>query len=412
MESANPILLAVNFLKETYIVNKKFQTKKIALAVALSFGASLVLAQSGPIKIGVVTPLSGTYTPIGEQVKMGLDLAAKEINAAGGINGRKIDLIYEDEEANPAVATQKAEKLFQVEKVDFLTGTVNSGSTLAVGQLAERNNKLIATTVSFADSITADKCSPNVFRVNARAGMQSAALAAWVDKEIPKANIFFIGPDYEMGRSTVSAFKRASTEKGAKDVGEVFAPLDNKDYSPYFGQVRAAKPNVIYTSVAGNDTVRLFTQMDEYGVNKGVTIVGASGTVTSQNMGAIGKSANGFVTGVGYSPKLDNPANKKFVADFQKAYNKLPDLYGADSYGLLYFYKAAVEKAKSTETDKVRNAMNDLSWQTPQGTKKMRAGDHQAMQDMFAVRVENGEFNIVGRVPSDQAIGPDTCTRF
>ena len=393
-------------------MKKQFETKKIALAVALCFGASLVSAQSGPIKIGVVTPLSGTYTPIGEQVKMGLDLAAREINAAGGINGRKINLIYEDEEANPAVATQKAEKLFQVEKVDFLTGTVNSGSTLAVGQLAERNNKLIATSVSFADSITGDKCSPNVFRVNARAGMQSAALAAWVDKEIPKANIFFIGPDYEMGRSTVSAFKRASTEKGAKDVGEVFAPLDNKDYSPYFGQVRAAKPNVIYTSVAGNDTVRLFSQMEEYGVNKGVTLVGASGTVTSQNMGAIGKSANGFVTGVGYSPKLDNPANKKFVADFQKAYNKLPDLYGADSYGLLYFYKAAVEKAKSTETDKVRTAMDDLSWQTPQGTKKMRAGDHQAMQDMFAVRVENGEFNIVGRVPSDQAIGPDVCTRF
>jgi branched-chain amino acid transport system substrate-binding protein len=393
-------------------MKKQFETKKIALAVALCFGASLVSAQSSPIKIGVVTPLSGTYTPIGEQVKMGLDLAAREINAAGGINGRKINLIYEDEEANPAVATQKAEKLFQVEKVDFLTGTVNSGSTLAVGQVAERNNKLIATSVSFADSITGDKCSPNVFRVNARAGMQSAALAAWVDKEIPKANIFFIGPDYEMGRSTVSAFKRASTEKGAKDVGEVFAPLDNKDYSPYFGQVRAAKPNVIYTSVAGNDTVRLFSQMEEYGVNKGVTLVGASGTVTSQNMGAIGKSANGFVTGVGYSPKLDNPANKKFVADFQKAYNKLPDLYGADSYGLLYFYKAAVEKAKSTETDKVRTAMDDLSWQTPQGTKKMRAGDHQAMQDMFAVRVENGEFNIVGRVPSDQAIGPDVCTRF
>ena len=393
-------------------MKKQFETKKIALAVALCFGASLVSAQSGPIKIGVVTPLSGTYTPIGEQVKMGLDLAAREINAAGGINGRKINLIYEDEEANPAVATQKAEKLFQVEKVDFLTGTVNSGSTLAVGQVAERNNKLIATSVSFADSITGDKCSPNVFRVNARAGMQSAALAAWVDKEIPKANIFFIGPDYEMGRSTVSAFKRASTEKGAKDVGEVFAPLDNKDYSPYFGQVRAAKPNVIYTSVAGNDTVRLFSQMEEYGLNKGVTLVGASGTVTSQNMGAIGKSANGFVTGVGYSPKLDNPANKKFVADFQKAYNKLPDLYGADSYGLLYFYKAAVEKAKSTETDKVRTAMDDLSWQTPQGTKKMRAGDHQAMQDMFAVKVENGEFNIVGRVSSDLAIGPDACTRF
>ena len=88
---------------------------------------------------------------IGQQVRWGLELAAKEVNAAGGVAGRKLDLVFEDEEANPSVAVQKAEKLFQVNKVDFLTGTVNSGSTLAVGQLAERNGKLIATTVSFAE---------------------------------------------------------------------------------------------------------------------------------------------------------------------------------------------------------------------------------------------------------------------
>ena len=242
--------------------------------------------------------------------------------------------------------------------------------------------------------------------------MQSAALAAWLSKEKANANVFYLGPDYEMGRSTVAAFKKAAEEKGAKSVGEVFAPLDNKDYSPYFGQIRAAKPAVIYTSVAGNDTVRFFSQMSEYGINKGVTLVGASGTVTSQNMNAIGKAAEGFVTGVGYSPKIENPQNQKFVSDFQTAYKALPDLYGADSYGLLYFYKAAVEKAKSTDTDKVRTAMEDLEWETPQGTKKMRKGDHQAMQEMFAVRVEKGQFNIIGRVPADQAIGPDLCTRF
>jgi branched-chain amino acid transport system substrate-binding protein len=389
------------------------QIKKIVLAVSsVVLGSSMALAADGPIKIGVVTPLSGTYTPIGQQVKMGLELATKEVNAAGGIMGRKVELIFEDEEANPAVATQKSEKLFQVSNVDFLTGTVNSGSTLAVGQLAERNNKLIATTVSFADSITGDKCSPNVFRVNARAGMQSAALAAWLAKEKPNANVFFIGPDYEMGRSTVAAFKKAAEEKGAKTVGEIFAPLDNKDYSPYFGQVRAAKPNVIYTSVAGNDTVRLLTQMSEYGVNKGVTIVGAAGTVTSQNMTAIGSAAEGYVTGVGYSIKSDTPANKKFVAAFQNEFKTQPDLYGTDSYGLIYFYKAAVEKAKSTETDKVRVAMKDLEWATPQGMKKMRGGDHQAMQEMYAVKVEAGQFNVISRVPADQAIGPDTCTRF
>ena len=215
-----------------------------------------------------------------------------------------------------------------------------------------------------------------------------------------------------MGRSTVAAFKSAATAKGARAVGEVFAPLDNKDYSPYFGQIRSAKPEVIYTSVAGNDTVRFFGQMAEYGVNRNVILVGASGTVTSQNLPAIGKAAEGFVTGVGYSPKIDNPANKKFVASFQAAYKTLPDLYGADSYGLVFLYKAAAEKAKSIETSKLRDAMRGLSWDTPQGKKTMRAGDHQAMQEMLAVRIENGEFNIIGRVTPDDAIGADICTRF
>ena len=381
-------------------------------AFALSALASAAMAQTGPIRIGVVTPLTGTYAGIGQQVKWGLDLAVRQINAGGGIAGRQVELIYEDEEANPAVAVQKAEKLFQVSKVDFLTGTVNSGATLAVGQVAERNSRLIATTVSFADSITADKCSPNVFRVNARAGMQSAALADWMAATKPNANVFYLGPDYEMGRSTVAAFKSAAEAKGAKSVGEVFAPLDNKDYSPFFGQMRSARPAVIYTSVAGNDTVRLFTQMAEFGLNRSVQVVGASGTVTSQNLPAIGKAADGFVTGVGYATGIDTPENKKFVADFQAANKAAPDLYGADSYGVLFFYKAAVEKAKSTDTDKVREAMRGLQWNTPQGLKTMRAGDHQAMQEMYAMRVNGGKFEIVGRVKADAAIGPDTCTRF
>ena len=383
------------------------------LATVLLALPALASAQAtGPIKIGVVTPLTGTYAGIGAQVKFGLELALKEINAAGGVMGRKLELIYEDEEANPAVAVQKAEKLFGVNKVDFLTGTVNSGATLAVGQVAERNGKLMATTVSFADSITTDKCSPNVFRVNARAGMQSAALADWLAKAKPNASVFYLGPDYEMGRSTVAAFKAAAEAKGAKTVGEVFAPLGNKDYSPFFGQIRAAQPQVLYTSVAGNDTVRLFTQMDEFGINRNLTVVGASGTVTSQNLPAIGKAADGFVTGVGYSTAIDTSENRKFVADFESMNKDAPDLYGADSYGVLYFYKAAVEKAKSTDTDKVRDAMRGLQWKTPQGVKTLRAGDHQAMQDMYAVKVTGGKFEIVGKVSADAAIGPDLCTKF
>jgi branched-chain amino acid transport system substrate-binding protein len=380
-----------------------------ALLLALAPGLA---GAADPIKIGVVTPLTGTYAPIGQQVRWGVELAAKEINAAGGILGRNVELLFEDEEANPAVAVQKAEKLFQSAKVDFLTGTVNSGSTLAVGQLAERNDRLIATTVSFSDAITGDKCSPNVFRVNARAGMQSAALAEWLASEKKGANVFYLGPDYEMGRSTVAAFKAASEARGSKTVGEVFAPLGNTDYSPFFGQMRAARPAVLYTSVAGNDTVRLFTQLDEYGLRKNLVVIGASGTVTSQNMGAIGKVAEGYVTGVGYSPEIDNADNKKFVAAFRAAVNADPDLYGTDSYGVLYFYKAAVEKAGGTDTAKVRKAMEGLKWSTPQGLKEMRAGDHQGIQDMYAVQVSGGKFRIVSKVPGSAAVGADVCTRF
>ena len=386
---------------------------KLVAALAVAFTAGQACAQgAGPIKIGVVTPLTGTYAGIGQQVKWGIDLAIKEINDKGGILGRKLEAVYEDEEANPNVAVQKAEKLFQVAKVDFLTGTVNSGSTLAVGQVAERNQRLAATTVSFSDAITGDKCSPNMFRVNAKAGMQSAALVEWMVKEKPSPSVFYLGPDYEMGRSTVAAFKSAAEKRGAKSVGDVFAPLDNKDYSPFFGQIRAAKPQVLYTSVAGNDTVRFLSQMAEFGVSKGIQIVGAAGTVTAQNMGAIGKAAEGYVTGAAYSPELDSPANKKFVADFKAAWKAEPDLYGVDSYGVMYFYKAAVEKAGTVDTDKLRAAMRGLAWDTPQGKKTMRAGDHQAVQDMYAVKVTGGKFQIIAKVPGEAAVGPDTCTKF
>ncbi|MBW3096670.1 ABC transporter substrate-binding protein [Pseudohoeflea coraliihabitans] len=387
----------------------KTLTASVALAALMTGSA---LAQDEPIRIGVLTPISGTYAGIGQQVSWGLDMAAEEINAAGGIMGRQIELIYEDSEANPSVAVQKAEKLMTSEDVDFLTGTVNSGATLAVGQVAERAGKLIATTVSFSDAITGDKCSPNVFRVNARAGQQSAALAAWMKQEKSGAKVFYLGPDYEMGRSTVAAFKSNAEAVGAESTGEVYAPLDAKDYSQYFGRIRASNPEVLYTSVAGNDTVRLLTQMQDFGIRDGLTILGASGTVTSQNIKAIGAAAEGFITGVGYSTLIDTPENKTFVEAFNERNGADPDLYGADSYGLLFAYKKAVETAGGTGTDEVRAALEGLEWDTPQGTKTIRAGDHQAIQPMYVVQIKDGAFTIANRIDGEAAIGPDTCERF
>ena len=384
----------------------------LATSLAALLAAGPALAAGDPIRIGVLTPLSGVFAGIGQQVSWGMKLATEEINTKGGIMGRQIELVFEDSEGNPATAVQKAERLFDVAKVDFLTGTVNSGATLAVGQVAERAGKLMATTVSFADSITGTQCSPNVFRVNARAGQQSAALAVWLAEKYPGGRVAYLGPDYEMGRSTVAAFKSNAERVGAQSVAETYAPLDSMDFSQYFGAIRAGRPDVLYTSVAGNDTVRLFTQLSEFGLRDTFTLVGASGTLTSQNIGAVGAAADGFVTGVGYSTEIPTEANKAFVDAFRKANGADPDLYGTDSYGMINAYAAAVTKAGSTDTDPLREAFRGLSWDTPQGTKTIRAGDHQAMQPMYVVQVSGGRFGIINEISAADAIGEDLCEKF
>ena len=380
-----------------------------ALAVAL---ASNVYA-ADPVKVGVVTPLSGSYAPIGKQVRWAAELAVKEINAAGGVKGRPFELLFEDEEANPPVAVRKAEKLLQQDKVDLLTGTVNSGSTLAVGQVAERNDRILVTTVSYAPSITGSQCNANVFRVNANAFMQSNALTNWLTKNVAGKRYFFIGPDYEMGRSTISAFQDDIKRLGGTDVGSSYPPLGAKDFTPYVGQIRAARPDVIMTATAGNDTVRLLTQLKEYGIlTDKLTLAGAAGAVTQENIGAMGGAGEGFLSAAGYSTDIDTPANRKFVAAFKKDFQSDPDLFAADTYGLFYLFKQAIEQAGSTDTAKLRAAMEDASWETPQGTKKMRKGDHQAIVDMVVVKVKGNDFQTVGRVPGQEAVGPDKCEKF
>lgn len=380
-----------------------------AIAAFTLFGAASAGAQD--IKIGVLPPFTGPFASIGQVIKVALDMRAAEINAAGGILGRKIVLVYEDGESNPAIATQRAEKLFQVDKVDFLTGTVHSGVTLAVGQVAERNKRLMATTVSFSNAITGDRCSPNVFRVNPSAGMQASALALWAAEFKKGARIYYLGPDYEMGRSTIAEFKREAEKLGAVTAGEVYAPLGAKDYSQFFGQMRAARPDVLYISTGGTDSVRLLSQLREYGLTN-MRLIGNSAAVTSDNLDAMGTAAEGFVTPGNYSVLIDTPANQAFVPKFRAAAKIDPNLYAADTYTVLDFYKAAAEKAGSIDTDALRAAMRDLSWEGVVGRKTMRGGDHQAIQDMFALQLKGKTYHPLAKVDGAKAVGPDTCTKW
>lgn len=135
----------------------------LASSVAM-FTVAAGAASAQDYKLGLLTSMSGTLAPAGKQVRWGTELAVDEINAKGGILGRKIAITLEDDESNPQVAARKAERLYQDVKVEFITGTIHSGGTLAVGQIAEREKKPMATTVSYSTNITGSQCNPYMFR--------------------------------------------------------------------------------------------------------------------------------------------------------------------------------------------------------------------------------------------------------
>lgn len=383
----------------------------IAIGAMTMFGTEAKAEQT--VKLGLLTPLSGTLAPVGRQVRWGVELAVDEVNAAGGILGRRIEIFVEDTESNAQAAARKAEKLYQKDGVDFITGTVHSGGTLAVGQVAARNDRLMATTVSFSTAITGAQCNPNVFRVNAHAGQQANAGVTWLRENIEGDDYLIVAPDYEMGHNAVSAVSNLLKVTGANIVDTVFPPLGAKDYSPYFSSIRAKRPDVLIAYTPGNDTVRLFTQMREYGLlGGGMVLAGGTGVVSGGNLEALDGAAEGFYSPVSYSPSLDTEASRVFLAAFEKAYGAKPDMFAADSYSVVYLLKVAAEKAGSLETGALRESIRGMSWATPQGTKRIRAGDHQAVLDMYITQVKGADFVVLDSVDGEAIIGPDTCEAF
>jgi len=392
---------------------KRHLATALVAAAALGSLAAEASAQQ-TLKIGVLTSASGTLAPVGQQVRWGFELAADEINAKGGILGRKLELVFEDDESNPQAAARKGEKLLQQDKVDFITGTIHSGSTLALAQLAERNDRLAATTVSYSSNITGAQCSPNMFRVSAHAGIQAIALTTWMAKNVSAKRYAIIAPDYEMGKEAGANFEAGVKKGGGEVVVRINPPLAAKDFSPYFNQLRSARPEAILTMTPGNDTVRFMTQLQEQGFIDGKLVTaGAAGAVTRGNIEALKGSAEGFLTAADYSADVDSPESKRFVEAFKKKFNNTtPDLFAANSYSLFYLLDKAAAKAGKWETAAMREAMRGMEWDTPSGKRRMRAGDNQAALDMFVIKVKGTDFPIIAKVAAKDIEIPDACSRF
>lgn len=344
-----------------------------------------VTAEGGTIKIGVLASLTGALESYGKQTQRGFDLGIEY--ATGGtmeVNGKKIEVVYEDTETKPEVAVQKATKLLEDDQVDFLVGSSSSGDTLAVLPLAEEYEKIMVVEPAVADSITGSEFNEYIFRTGRNSSQDAYAAAAAIAGEGVKIATF--APDYSFGWDGVNAFKTAAEKLGAEIVLEEYADPAATDFTSNLQKVIDAKPDYLFVVWAGANSP--WNQIADLKIQeKGIKIsTGAPDIIALQFMNPL-IGMEGF--SVYYHTLPQNDVNKWLVDEHQKRFNEVPDLF---TPGGMSAAIAIVEALKQSDGDadanKLIDIMEGMSFETPKGTMTFREEDHQALQSMYSIRLE------------------------
>jgi branched-chain amino acid transport system substrate-binding protein len=227
------------------------------------------------VKIGVDNPLTGTYAAPGKNELVGFQLGVEQINAKGGILGRNVELVVEDSTSGDAgTAVQKARKLIDGDKVDFLLGNVNSALAMAMAQVSNEKKILHIVPGGHTDAVTGSSCHWNVFRVCNTTQMEAAAVASALIKDYGK-KFYYLTPDYSFGHTLEAGLVKACAKLGGTRVGGDLAPLGTTDFSSYLIKARAANPDVIIFLMQGDDMVNALKQAVQFGLEKSLHLAGS-----------------------------------------------------------------------------------------------------------------------------------------
>jgi branched-chain amino acid transport system substrate-binding protein len=387
------------------ITRRKFLKSAVMGGVALGTGLGgyrVTYGQAkkpaGPIKIGGQGAISGAHADYGWQMMAGSTMAIEEINAKGGILGRKLELKFMDEELKPATAVKNARYLATDWGADFLFGVDSSGSAMAIGPVLPELNRLFffthAATHRLTEELVYQKGIKQIFRMVAP--VYQDALAAWVFKDNPEIKRWAgINCDYEYGYVAWNLFKE-NIRKFRPDVEFVaaaWAPFWTMDFSSHISAVMAEKPDAIFATPWAGEGVMLLRQALMLGVFDKIQ-------AWWQGMGGSVDLLEGLsreIEGDKFKGKLwataryihnypVSPENKAFVEAFRKRWGRYPNYSAEGSYSTIYAIKAGAEKAKSLETGKVGAALEGMELKTPGGMRLIRKEDHQAVYTVPAGR--------------------------
>ncbi len=338
------------------------------------------------IRIGLLEPATGVYAADGENETKGFQMAADAWNARGGVMGRKIELVKEDDGNDPGIGAQKARKLMNQDKVVALAGTISSAVSLSASGAANAANMLFIDSGGHTDDVTGKDCKWSTFRTCHSTWMEAQATGFSLAGRFGK-KFHLITPDYAFGHSLETAYKAVMARIGGTITGSDLTPLGTTDFSPYLTKALAGKPDVLLVLVQGADFVNCMKQIDSFGLNKKVGVGGPQ--VELEAVQSLPKEARVGYFGIEWYYKSDKVLGKgktakTFVSDYSKRYNTAPTARSAFGYVSLDRLAAAMNDAKSTDAAKVARALEGAKFASIfDGNAYFRKEDHQLMWPMW-----------------------------
>ena len=338
-----------------------------------------------PIKIGIVTSKTGPLEAYGNQMLRGFELGIDyATEGTREINGRKIEIYVEDSETNPEKGVEKATKLLESTKIDILVGSASSGVALAILPLAEEYKKVMIVEPAVADSITGEAWNRYIFRTGRNSSQDAVAGAVAIAKQGTK--IAILAPDYAYGRDGAAAFKQAAEKLGAEIVLEEFPPMNATDFTASVQKVITAKPDYLFVIWAGANSPWK-TIMDMKVKEKGIKISTGAPDIAALKTMTDFVGMEGFT--VYYNQLPQNPVNDWLIAEHQKRYGDVPDLFTAGGMSSALAIVEAIKQAGTTDSEVLIKTMEGMSFDSPKGTMTFRAEDHQALQALYAITLES-----------------------
>ncbi len=355
------------------------------------------------VKVGVLQSLSGTMAISEVTVKNAEMLAIDEINAAGGVMGKKLEAVVEDGASDPSTFAQKAGKLLESDQVATVFGGWTSASRKAMLPVFEKDKGLLWYPVQFEGN----ECSPNIMYSGAQPNQQILPAFDWAKGKGYKT-FFLVGSDYVFPRTANLIVKKHIESAGLKTLGEEYQPLGGTDFSGVIAKIRAAKPDVIFNTLNGDSNVAFFKQMAAAGMTPDKVPV-MSFSIGEQEAQSMGPSlVQGGYAAWNYFQSLDAPENSKFVAAYKAKYGADAVVTDPMVHGYLdvYVWKAAVEKAGSFDPKAVRDAAVGLAAiPSPLGPAKFAPNNSLIQTGYMGQSDPKGQFKILWT--SSAPIQPD-----